>query len=248
MINLGDGPFRVAQARDIILGELRLAGVTNITVEEKEVKVLDPESEAGQLSRHGIMVPSLAKRYLRETHFNVSGKLHGWELDRAWTYWVVKTKDENSLIGIEDAKILHAKHGKKLRVAGHCGCPPPEHPWLYYKQRASAVHIGHGAVLTLDGEIHKVIDPRYEPDKSWLTEVEELDKKYPGVDLGMSGYHIDTQETFNAFCAYLIGRAPVVEKARDDFFDECHERNEYGKAFKPKIDGYIKKEKEHAQA
>ena len=58
MISLGDGPFRPKECRDIILAELRFAGVTNIITEEMEVQVLDQGCPAAQ-TPPGIMIQSL---------------------------------------------------------------------------------------------------------------------------------------------------------------------------------------------
>lgn len=50
-----------------------------------------------------------------------------FKLYRAWYYWVV-----NGPVPIEMALELYADpEGKKnVRVTGHCGCPPPEEPWI----------------------------------------------------------------------------------------------------------------------
>lgn len=243
MINLGDGPFRSKECRDIILGELRLAGVTNIITEEKEVEVLDPDSEAGALARCGIMIPSVERHYLKETHFRVNGKLRGWDLCRAWTYWIVDTKDENALIGIEDATALHKEHGKKLRVAGHCGCPAPEPPWLFRKDRIDITRLKDEVVITLDGKFHSVM-----PGMSWFTEAEKLLKENPGEYLGMGLYHIDTQEAFNAFCTYLIARGTAIDQAEKTFCKERAQKGDWSTKFAPKIDGYIQQEQKERDA
>lgn len=48
-------------------------------------------------------------------------------LHRNWTYWVT-----SGPVPLETAKVLYADPiGKTdIRVSGHCGCPPPEFPWV----------------------------------------------------------------------------------------------------------------------
>ena len=47
---------------------------------------------------------------------------------RAWYYWVVTGK-----VPLAVAQQLYAHPvAKAIRVAGHCGCPAPEDPWLVY--------------------------------------------------------------------------------------------------------------------
>jgi hypothetical protein len=64
-----------------------------------------------------------------EVPFTVTGSLAGWTFQRAWYYWVAKGQ-----LPLEIAKQLYADPiGKTdVRVAGHCGCPPPEAPWIGY--------------------------------------------------------------------------------------------------------------------
>jgi len=63
-----------------------------------------------------------------EVKYSVMGKMSGgFEFTRAWTYWVV-----DGLVPIEIAVKLYADPvGREdIRVAGHCGCPPPAEPWV----------------------------------------------------------------------------------------------------------------------
>jgi hypothetical protein len=51
----------------------------------------------------------------------IIGSLAGWSFKRAWIYWIAKGPG----IEVEAAERLHAKHGKTVRVDGHCGAPSP---------------------------------------------------------------------------------------------------------------------------
>ncbi len=57
----------------------------------------------------------------REVDTSVRGDLHGWQFERAWYYW----RCSGPGIEVAAAERLHARHGKDVRVAGHCGCPSP---------------------------------------------------------------------------------------------------------------------------
>jgi hypothetical protein len=56
-----------------------------------------------------------------EVKTSVRGYLHGWTFERAWYYWMCSGPG----IDVETAEVLHAAHGRVVRVAGHCGCPSP---------------------------------------------------------------------------------------------------------------------------
>lgn len=64
------------------------------------------------------------------------GKLGEYTFKRAWYYWMV-----SGPVPLDKAKIMYAdEEGKKsVRVAGHCGCPPPE-DWAH-KGFVNSYHI-----------------------------------------------------------------------------------------------------------
>src|SRR3990167_10404866 len=92
-----------------------------------------------ELSRCGIEIVKHPEPCLGEVASKLTGKLGNFTFERAWYYWMVK-----GLVPLEVAKILYEiPVGKTdIRVAGHCACPPPEHPWLTYRnQRGQEVHL-----------------------------------------------------------------------------------------------------------
>lgn len=64
-----------------------------------------------------------------EVPYTVTGRLHGWTFKRAWYYWVAVGQ-----LPLEAAQRLYADPigNTDVRVNGHCGCPPPEDPWVAY--------------------------------------------------------------------------------------------------------------------
>jgi len=63
------------------------------------------------------------ERTRSEVPFSLTGKLGAFTLRRAHTYWMV-----DCMIPLEVAKEMYENEigAKVVRVAGHCGCPPPE--------------------------------------------------------------------------------------------------------------------------
>jgi hypothetical protein len=57
-----------------------------------------------------------------EVKTSVMGSLHRWCFRRAWYYWVADGPGIPPVYADE----LHEKHGKDVRVDGHCGCPSPK--------------------------------------------------------------------------------------------------------------------------
>lgn len=81
----------------------------------------------GELQHAGIEIVELGKPQNREVPASVDGKLGEFSFHRAWYYWIF-----HGAVTLEVAKELYADPvGKEgVRVAGHCGCPPPEE-WAF---------------------------------------------------------------------------------------------------------------------
>lgn len=78
---------------------------------------------AAELTAAGIRVETMPEilRTTGEVKTVIVGTLHGWVFKRSWRYWVA----EGPGLPPTYADPLHAKAGKDVRVAGHCGCPSP---------------------------------------------------------------------------------------------------------------------------
>jgi hypothetical protein len=66
-------------------------------------------------------------RVNHEVAYSYTGQLGPFQFRRAWSYWVAIGQ-----MPLEFARELYADPIGKvgIRVDGHCGCPPPEDPWL----------------------------------------------------------------------------------------------------------------------
>lgn len=78
-----------------------------------------------------------------EVPADVGGVVHSCYFTRAWSYWTVVCHMPMHL-----AREMYYENGKigryQIRVAGHCGCPPPEH----YSERDA---IGSYHIDTIEG-------------------------------------------------------------------------------------------------
>jgi len=78
--------------------------------------------------------------YHSEVKTIIIGGFGKWTFKRAWHYWVAKGPG----IPPEYANKLHEKHGKVVRVDGHCGHPSP-------KEWFKGFAVGHYHVDTQEG-------------------------------------------------------------------------------------------------
>jgi hypothetical protein len=237
VISLGDGPFRDKFCRDIILAELRTAGVTNITVEEKEVQVLDSNCPAAQ-TPPGITIPGLAKSFHQETHYRVSANLRGWKIMRAWTYWIVTCKEVVDEIHPVDAMALFKINGEEMRVSGHCGCPAPEGSYLNYRGRVDMNLVDGGYDFSVDGK-HVRFLKSSKDGESFSDVFKALDKEFPGKRGGVEMYHIDTQAALNAFCNYMTFRGAERDKALEAFYDERSRTDNWDLKHEVQLDNFV---------
>ena len=90
------------------------------------IEVVIQLSEESCLSRESLIVPAPENR--GEVPASIKGVLNKgsdivFTFVRAWYYWMVAGN-----VSLEVARIMYENPigAKDVRVAGHCGCPPPE--------------------------------------------------------------------------------------------------------------------------
>ena len=139
-----------------------------------------------------------------EVPTSITGKLGPFTFERAWYYWVV-----SGPVPLAVAKELYGDPvgATDIRVAGHCGCPPPKRPWI--------------TVITLDGR--HVIDSqeRERIEKLFRNVVDreefERDNVFSdhiaavGAQEFVMSYHIDSE----------IGLRLFADTIRKHGFDKC---------------------------
>lgn len=116
-----------------------------------------------------------------EVPYTLMGKLGSFEFCRSWYYWVVKGD-----VPLEAAQEMYVNEiGRKdVRVAGNCGCPPPEE-WalptnideILSDMKIASIGIKELRDMCNEG---KIVGPRF-----------------------VSTYHIDSQEGLNLFTETL---------------------------------------------
>jgi len=160
----------------------------------------------GELQAAGIEVVKHKKLLDHpEVHTHCAGKLGGFTFHRNWYYWGVEGR-----VPLAVAEKLYADpEGKKtVRVAGHCGCPPPE-KWTrrYMSDGREVVPAAQKA------EIDHFVE-RLKKRGSELDAAEVLAKIYftddPLVgEAFVEAYHIDSQEGLSLFVRVLRAEGVV---------------------------------------
>lgn len=122
-----------------------------------------------------------------EVAATLTGKLGPFAFTRAWYYWVV-----NGPLPIEAARKLYAHpEGKRtVRVAGHCGCPPPEAPWVEWRAPDGRVV----AKAAERAEFERMAKPgRWTMEKIDAEYIFSDDPESVGARGFVESYHIDDQ-------------------------------------------------------
>lgn len=146
-----------------------------------------------ELNQAGIPIVAHEEMLNTEPITNLSGQLGSFTFTRAWYYWIV-----GGLVPLETAKKLYQNPiGRKdIRVAGHCGCPPPEE-WIKPSEEVQEqiqLQLGYRD----DMDIKDKID--FWLNKNNQKKFNEECKKYPQY---VHWYHIDSQEGLNLFVKTL---------------------------------------------
>lgn len=149
-----------------------------------------------ELGQAGVEIVEHEERLDREVRASITGQLtkNGevkFTFTRAWYYWIVTGE-----VPLEVAREMYYgnKVGQKdVRVAGHCGCPPPEN-WAFPKREVLA------EVLSQMG-----IDSITYGDLARLCNDDQIN-----APRFIDCYHIDSQEGLNLFVATLKNHDLVV--------------------------------------
>lgn len=139
-----------------------------------------------ELTRCKIEVVRGERSDRREVPASITGKLGPFTFWRAWYYWVV-----NGPMPLEAARELYADPVGKtdVRVAGNCGCPAPEPPWVEYYDAD-----GHFLVQDPEGKQAAEWDqiaPRLFPDAPRPNFVP--DAPAVAAKAFVDTYHVDTE-------------------------------------------------------
>jgi hypothetical protein len=115
----------------------------------------------------------------------ITGNLPGFEIHRAWYYWVVSGR-----VPLAVAQEIYADPVGKtdVRVAGHCGCPAPEAPWVDW-----LTDDGKEVISTKDYEECRAMGERLKWPPEILAKYAVSDDPPSIAKPYVTSYHIDSE-------------------------------------------------------
>jgi hypothetical protein len=142
-----------------------------------------------ELKAAGIPICKFFGQHKHEVPWTYEGKLFGWTFRRAWYYWVADGR-----LPLPVAQYIYNRDTTRaVRVAGHCGAPPPERPWTEeYDSKGYGIfqYEPEPPAESCMKQIYDDILLRGSYDSS-----PEMNASYRYV----TGYHIDSQDGLNLF-------------------------------------------------
>jgi len=151
------------------------------------------DREIGQELRRSLIPSFYYDGKLGEVPSRMLGKLGPFEFRRAWYYWAVRGP-----LPLAIALELYADPiGRTdVRVSGHCGCPPPEAPWVkWYTAKGEVVE------ETKQQAAYEALLARH---PEWLRTCQPIvwhdDPASIGATPHVTSYHIDTEVGLRLFC------------------------------------------------
>lgn len=138
-----------------------------------------------------------------EVPASVTGKLGEFTFTRAWYYWMV---DGDIPLNVAEEMYANPIGKKDVRVAGHCGCPPPRE-WAFPKMEV----LNEKGIIKLPDEKHRF---RQGPTYGELARMCNSGKiNAPRL---VENYHIDSQEGLNLFTSTLRKHNLVPQENEED--------------------------------
>ena len=139
-----------------------------------------------ELSQANIPIIELGAKMEREVPSSVIGLLNGFKFIRAWYYWMVFGD-----MPLEYAKDIYSKYKDlNIRVAGHCGNPPPEE-WCEPKDwREKCKPTVDRYILTKEISMDEC--------NKLCNEIRNQGEQF------IKTYHVDTQEGLNKLAETII--------------------------------------------
>lgn len=161
-----------------------------------------------ELKRCGIEVVYLLAPMRREVPASTVGKLGPFNFERAWYYWVVK-----GFVPLKVALELYKDPVGRtdVRVAGHCGCPPPDKPWLIWRLPDGRRVIPTAEEATIDKLIKEGLPADIKDTCVFSDNPPLLDAR-----AFVESYHIDTEIGLRLF-ADTIRKYGCDKIVRDEF-------------------------------
>lgn len=140
----------------------RCAGFANLAREKNPAPDVVEDVTAqcrAELEAAGAQAFDLPFTFSGEVPTRCAGGFAMWSFKRAWYYWVA----EGPGLPVDVAEMLHEKHGRQVRVDGHCGCPSPREWFKGFGVGSYHVDGPEGLKALVDA-IRSVYDPSQDPD------------------------------------------------------------------------------------
>lgn len=173
-------------------------------------KDADPIVES-ELFIAGVEIVRASEPQDGEVRTRISGRLGTLVFTRAWYYWCVEGD-----VPLEIARKIYAQEpygSRDVRIDGHCGCVPPEDPWVEYRdasgKRVAVLEaddrrlFGRCDAGELDVHLTRIIT-ELRQNTIYVDTVEERTRI--ATSAFVTSYHIDSQAGLKVFVDAMMGR------------------------------------------
>lgn len=160
---------------------------------------------AVELQQAGIPVELLATPY-GEPKSDIGGRLGDFTFRRAWYYWVVRGP-----MPLAQAEAMYARPVGALdvRVAGHCGCPPPAE-WAHWRTPDGRI-VHHDPTGSQRAQLADIIARH--PDFGPCEDVFADDaSRHPDASAYVESYHVDSAEGLALLARVIATLPPAPDK------------------------------------
>ena len=151
-------------------------------------------------------IPAIEQLAQGEVPYKHVGKLGDFMFERAWYYWVVygpvplyvAKELYEDVVGVTD-----------IRVSGHCGCPPPELPWIhcYDEQGRKLTKLKDAQEQATEEAMLDRIHPNWRDEYVYVEDPENV-----AVRSVVEDYHIDSELGLRIFVDTLAKHGIVQLK------------------------------------
>lgn len=137
----------------------------------------------------------------REVPYTLEGELGKFTFQRAWYYWVA-----HGPMPLKNALELYADPAgrRDVRVTGHCMCPPPEKPWITWRDDQGKEVIPMKEKAQIDDFIAK---GHILPEQMKNRRFDEQPDNFNGF---IESYHIDSEVGLRLFADMIRRLDPTL--------------------------------------
>lgn len=153
-----------------------------------------------ELSSAGIELVE-GERGSGEVPASVTGKLGQYTFSRAWYYWMVSGPVP---LKVAEAMYKHSVGQRDVRVAGHCGCPPPNEWAEIFDEDGNKIVIDPEGTQETECRAMTERHPNMVASFEKMRFVRDL-SEVPNAKAFVQSYHIDTLQGLKLFADSVRG-------------------------------------------